>query len=228
MATRARNDGPSNPVYLVDTEGVPVGTATGPIVIDTELPAAAALADGMANPTTPLIGSALLAFNGSTWHRVYLALAPGNSDGVAGNVSNGLDVRAGMHAFNGATWDRQRNNHELTLLASAARTATVSSVDQTNYNCRGVVIFIDVTAIAATPSVTFTIEGKSSLSAEYYTILTSAAVVATGNTVLRAYPGLTAAANTVANDVLPRIWRVTATHGDADSITYSVSANLIV
>lgn len=37
--------------------------------VDTELPAAAALADGASNPTTPTVGSALLSFNGTTWDR---------------------------------------------------------------------------------------------------------------------------------------------------------------
>lgn len=40
----------------------------------TELPAASALADAMANPTTPLIGAALMGFNGSTWDRLQPAL----------------------------------------------------------------------------------------------------------------------------------------------------------
>ena len=31
-----------------------------------------------------------------------------------------------------------------------------------------------------------------------------------------------------ASDVLPRTWRVEAAHGNANSITYSVSANLIM
>lgn len=37
--------------------------------VDTELPAAAALADGAANPTTPTIGAAGLVYNGATWDR---------------------------------------------------------------------------------------------------------------------------------------------------------------
>lgn len=38
--------------------------------VDTELPAAAALADSTANPTTPIVGAVLEAFNGSTMDRV--------------------------------------------------------------------------------------------------------------------------------------------------------------
>lgn len=39
-------------------------------VVDTELPAAAALSDAAANPTTPMIGAVLLAWNGATLDRV--------------------------------------------------------------------------------------------------------------------------------------------------------------
>jgi hypothetical protein len=119
-------------------------------------------------------------------------------------------------------------NQEATVFASAARTASSDSADQTNYYWRGVVLVIDVTAITASPSVVFTVQGKSTLGSDYYTILVSAAITATGQTVLRIYPGLTAAANLVASDVLPYKWRVSAAHGDADSITFSVSANYIL
>lgn len=113
------------------------------------------------------------------------------------------------------------------VFPSGARTATVSSPDRTNLNGTGMILVIDCTAISASPSVTFTIEGKDPASGKYYTILTSAAITGTGTTVLRVHPDLTAAANTVAKDMIPAVWRVTATHGDADSITYSVGASLV-
>lgn len=119
------------------------------------------------------------------------------------------------------------NNVNVSVFASTARTATHNSADLTNYNGRGLHLVIDVTASSATPSVTFTIQGKDELSGKYYTLLVSAAITGTGTTVLRVYPGLTAAANLVATDVLPRTWRVLATHADADSITYSVGASVL-
>ncbi len=119
-------------------------------------------------------------------------------------------------------------NREITVFSSAARTASENSADLSNPYARGAVIVIDVTAVTATPSVVFTVKGKSALGSDYYTILASAAITGTGQTVLRIYPGLTASANVTASDVLPRTWRVEAVHADADSITYSVSANLIV
>ena len=116
----------------------------------------------------------------------------------------------------------------VTVFASAARTATTNSDTYQNaVGHRGLHLVIDATASAATPSVVFTIQGYSPLGDDYYTILASAAVTGAGTTVLRVYPGLTAAANTVANDVLPSLWRVNATAADADSLTYSVSASLL-
>ncbi len=115
----------------------------------------------------------------------------------------------------------------LKLFESAARTATTNSGDVTNQRHRGLHLVINVTASAATPSVVFTIQGKDEVRGAYYTILASAAVVGTGTTVLRVYPGLTAATNLTANDVLPKTWRLLCTHADADSITYSVGACMI-
>lgn len=117
---------------------------------------------------------------------------------------------------------------QVTVFTSAARTASETSSTFTNqHGHRGVIIVIDATAATATPSVVFTIQGYSPLGDDYFTILASAAITATGTTILRVYPGLTAAANTVANDVLPPLWRVSAVAGDADSLTYSVNALLI-
>ena len=106
------------------------------------------------------------------------------------------------------------------LLASAARTATVSTVMTTD--CSAGIFVINVTAAIATPSVTFTIAGVDPASNATYTILTSAAITGTGTTVLRVGPDLTAAANTIAKDYLPQSLKITATHADTDSITYSL------
>jgi hypothetical protein len=106
------------------------------------------------------------------------------------------------------------------VFASGARTATSSVTMSTQ--CLGGVFIINVTASAATPSVVFTIAGVDPASDTAYTILASAAITGAGTTVLRIHPSLTAAANTIAKDVLPQALKVTATHADADSITYSV------
>lgn len=114
------------------------------------------------------------------------------------------------------------SNNARVLLPSAARTATVSTPDQTNFNRRGVEVIINTTVDGAAASVTPTIEGKDPASGEYYAILTGAAVAATGTVVLRVYPGLAAVANVAVSAVLPRTWRVTMTAADTDSLTYSI------
>lgn len=118
-------------------------------------------------------------------------------------------------------------NDNTVILESSARTATTVSRDITNKTNKGCHIILDVTAIAATPSITLTIQGKDPLSGKYYTILTGSAVTGTGTTVYKVYPGITASANVSASDIIPSTWRISVAHGDADSITYSVSANMV-
>lgn len=112
-----------------------------------------------------------------------------------------------------------------TCYASAARTATPTPMTaRTNSWSRGVLVHINVTAVVSTPSVTFAIQGQDPISGTWYTILTSAAIVAAGLTTLRVFPGAPVTANLSANDVLPSVWRIVPTHGNANSITYSVAA----
>lgn len=132
------------------------------------------------------------------------------------------------HRYNDATWDRERNNVERTVLASVARTATLNSSDFTNYNARGLHVVVDVTAVGLTPSITVKIQGKDALSGKYYDLLTSAAITAVGTTALKVYPGVTVAANVAVSDVLPRTYRVRVEHLGTDSITYSVGASEVV
>jgi hypothetical protein len=144
----------------------------------------------------------------------------------ASNPTAGIAQGAGL-LFNGSTWDRKRGNREVTLVASAARTATESFSDVVCYNAIGAVIVIDITAITDTPSVVFTVEGKCTLSGKYYTLLASAAKTGTGTTALFIGPGVPTGANVSIGYPLPRIIRITATHADADSMTYSVSCNFM-
>lgn len=123
--------------------------------------------------------------------------------------------------------DFDDENRAVTVLASAVRAATNNSVDLKNKNYRGLHLVIDMTVVPGVDTVTFTIQGKDPLSGKYYTILASAAIVAVSTVVLKVYPGLTAAANLVASDVLPEDWRVLATHSAATNFTYSVGAQLV-
>ncbi len=115
-----------------------------------------------------------------------------------------------------------------TLLASAARTADVDTLDQVNEFFRGVKVYINVSASADTPSVVFTIQEKDPVSGTYTTVLASAAVTGTGHTVLTVYPGVTVTANVSASVALPRNWRVNCNAADADSLTYSLGYSYLV
>lgn len=54
--------------FLVADVETPV-SATNPMPVNTELAAAVALSDAMANPTVPVVGGGLLLWNGATWDR---------------------------------------------------------------------------------------------------------------------------------------------------------------
>lgn len=56
-----------NPVgQVVSVQGTGAGGAE---LVDTELPAAAALSDTTANPTAPMVGAGVMVWGGATWHR---------------------------------------------------------------------------------------------------------------------------------------------------------------
>lgn len=118
-------------------------------------------------------------------------------------------------------------SRETTVYASAARTATPAAATFATGYARGVALVVDVTAIGAAPSITVKLEHQDVASGKWVTLLTSAAIAAVSTTVLKVYPDLTAVANLTVNDVVWETCRVTVTHGNSDSITYSVSAHLV-
>jgi len=117
-----------------------------------------------------------------------------------------------------------------TVMGSAARIATPDTVevvvDRRGFGIRGLLLVVDVTAIDASPSVVVMVQGVDRTSGKLFPaspgILSSAAIVATGTTTMKIGPDLAAAANVTALDYLPPVFRITATHADADSITYSI------
>lgn len=74
-------DGAAVQVIATDSDGdLQVDVKSGSITADTELPAAAALADNTATPTAPAVGAFGMVYDGATWD-----MAPGDS-------TNGADV----------------------------------------------------------------------------------------------------------------------------------------
>jgi hypothetical protein len=122
--------------------------------------------------------------------------------------------------------ERTTNNTNGTAFVSAVRTATVSSADIYNNFGKGIHIILDVTAVAIS-DIKMKIEGKDSVSGKYYTILESASVTTAVTNVYKVHPSLTASINLVANDFVPKIFRITMTHANVNATTYSVGYNLV-
>ena len=128
----------------------------------------------------------------------------------------------------GATFNRERGNSEETILASAARTATLNSADFINYNAKGLHVVINVTALTAAPSIVPFIQGKDPISGTYYDILEGLPITTTGINIIKVYPGISAVVNVSASDLLPRTYRVRLEHANGNSITYSVAGALVL
>jgi hypothetical protein len=159
--------------------------------------------------------------------------------GVPFNNATGTAVGAvAMMAQDGdGFWSRYRNNHEVTVLASAARTASVNSSDLTNFNARGVVVVVDITAGGGAGSLTVKLTGKDTLSGRYVTLFSTGAMAAPGVSTysFQVFPGATPVAQVSgtpatigkADFLVPRKWRIEVTAADATSYTYSVGVNYL-
>lgn len=113
-------------------------------------------------------------------------------------------------------------------LALLSRTATNSTADFTNYGHDSMIVVFDLTVAHASGSdIKCKIEAKDPASGKYYTVLESASVTTVSTNVYRISPQLTAAANTIAKDIMPVTFRFTMTHANANATTYSVGYMLI-
>lgn len=177
-------------------------------------------ADATAGTGVPAAGTMIYDTAATVWRRQVSARNIGDTNSLTEGPS------AGNMLFNGSNWDRWRNNTNTSILASASRTTT-QNVTFTNYNSKGCHVVLDMTDVTAGPSVTLSIEGQDSVSAKFYTILAGAAVTTVSTNVYKVHPALTAAANAVANDILPRSCRITVTANNANAGTYSVGLALV-
>ena len=126
----------------------------------------------------------------------------------------------------------------------------MNSADQLNYYARGAIITLDVTDATGTPSIVLAVELKTA-NGDYVVLLKASAITAIGRHTYIVYPGAGAIISgayqeegveggdivypsAAVNDVdlvvglpLGLNWRVTVTHADTDSITYSVAAAMV-
>lgn len=89
----------------------------------TELPAASALSDAMANPTTPLVGAALMAFNGTTWDRLQPALDYSQNSVTSGQTGG---LMQGAVTTSAPTYTSARTSPLSLDTAGSLRVAVVS------------------------------------------------------------------------------------------------------
>lgn len=175
-------------------------------------------------PTTGVQAAGLTILDVSTGGGVR-ARSANVGDGAA---TNAILAQAGFD-YNGSTLDRHRNNIEGTLLASAARTTDTNSSDQTNYNAKGVIVYLNISASGGAIDLQLNIQAKDPVSGAYRTInVATGGVTATGIYLYILYPGAVDTQGTFdAGGPLPRTWRVNVYHGNANSQTYSVGYALI-
>ena len=146
--TVTANAGTGTMNVSVQNASIPVtGTffqATQPIsgTVDTELPTAAALSDSTSNPTSPIVGAALEAYNGTTWDKLRTNTA------VAGTAAN--DTVVGVLATGIGPGFSIRLNP--TNLGTAVNSASTINVDG------GTTISI---GISTTTTGTFIFEGTA-------------------------------------------------------------------
>lgn len=120
------------------------------------------------------------------------------------------------------------------VLEPAARTVTTTTDDIGTLGATGLIVVINATAKAATPSVVFKVQGVvypnpnagDKGTAVTWDILSSVAVTDVGTTVLQISPNVPDDANKCAQALVPDRIRIVATPGDTDSLTYSVTAVL--
>lgn len=109
---------------------------------------------------------------------------------------------------------------------SAARTATPDTEElELPRGTRYMSFILTSTAASATPSVVMKVEGVDRQTSTVWTILEGLAVTGAGLTSrLHAGPGITVSGTLFVATHIPPVVRVTCTHADADSLTYSVGA----
>lgn len=133
----------------------------------------------------------------------------------------------------GFWWAPRAVSYE-TLLASAARTATptIATFDNPDYRGAYLVLYIS----AGTPSLTLALKAVDPLSAQSWTVKATGAgaVNATGVWIIRCYPGINAASGLYTgatdigvSDALGPQYTAAVTHGNGNSITYTLGTLLL-
>jgi hypothetical protein len=124
----------STGVVSVDDNGGSLtvdGTVAVAGVVDTELPAAAALADNTANPTAPAVGAFLMGFDGTNWDRVQMGGAASGALKVDGSAVTQPVSAASLPLPTGASTltEQQTQTTALQLIDNIVHTEDEASAD---------------------------------------------------------------------------------------------------
>lgn len=168
-------------------------------------------------------------FNGVSWDR--LRSITDNGDAQSALTLGLLASISRNQVWNENGWDRQRGNTEFSVLPSAVRSATTNSADITSYNFKGILIFLNVTAVPGAVSISPQIQLKDPVSGTYFSCTGMTATTATGLFVYSIYPSATAAGyglTSVTNGLLSRTFRISILHSGAGNFTYSVGASMLL
>jgi hypothetical protein len=120
----------------------------------------------------------------------------------------------------------QRGSYGTTVYASAARTATPDTVEvELGSGWDSLTLVVDTTAAGSSPSTVFKVEWVDRVSGKLFSAasMVTAAITGTGTVVMTINPFLTASGTAIYKDAVHPVARVTATHGNATSHTYTAS-----
>ena len=149
-----------------------------------------------------------------------------SADQMSDGNGGGRSLAVHPMVYNGASFDRRYNNQEITILTSAARTASTASSAQTNRNGKSAVFILDVTA-AAGGGETLQLQVRNRQGV-VVSVATFATLTATGTYVyvvgLGAVDTLALAGLEVQAVPLPRSWDANVVHSAAGSWTYALYA----
>ena len=132
-----------------------------------------------------------------------------------GNPTVGMQANNSM-LFNGSTWDRQRNNFNQVIDASAARTASVAGNTCTNYNAKALLIHFKVSALSGTtPVITPKLQWSPDGGTTWLDVPGAVfpAISAVSDNVMQVGPEVIPIANAAVNFPLPRTLRMYYTIG---------------
>lgn len=185
-------------------------------VAEYQVSAPAGYSQGTNNPSQYVV---------TTWTAAMLGYSPGLSLPAVNGAGN-LTVSPVL--FNGSTYDPQYNNAEFTLLAGGSpRSSTTATSTQTNYNARGLALFLRVTAASGTGGLQVRLNGVEPVSGVLFGMnILPTAITATGTSLYLFYPAGSMLAMTPGQTAavpLPRSWAAQVIHGDASNYTYSLT-----